>query len=317
MTRPSYEKIKEIAIDSMVVRSPAVSFLAEGEGNYNYLLEEDGRKLVLRCKKSDEVEFADSLAKEYILLRFLAAAGINNFPKAVHFDATHNVLIESFLAGETILLNELSDAQLQQYVECMHRVFSIDTDALANFCDQEGFPQPPSADLLRSIDVYGTKRLQAAKQGNWPIETEIIAWLEANLQQNYLLAQQHVDGRKTGLGIGDIQAEIILSESGEIQLFDLEHARYSHSIGLSYLKIHGNFSPEQFKTIVNTYATLSGTPKKELYAYMALEERLTRINDVIWAAMKWAETGEQQYHDLMYLRKAIAEKFLENAESGV
>ena len=44
-------KIRELIIQSSVVKNPDVSFLAEGFGSYNYLVEENGKKLVFRIKK--------------------------------------------------------------------------------------------------------------------------------------------------------------------------------------------------------------------------------------------------------------------------
>lgn len=92
--KPTTEHIKDIVQTAHIMREPAVSFLAEGYGNFTFLLQENDRKLVFRHSKNSEPQFSDSLASEYILLRYLHATGIECVPKAIYYhDATHPGLI--------------------------------------------------------------------------------------------------------------------------------------------------------------------------------------------------------------------------------
>lgn len=67
----SLKEVKEIILKSSLVTNPKVSFLAEGHGNSNYLIEENNKKFVFRVKKSNEIQFIDSLEREYTFLSSL------------------------------------------------------------------------------------------------------------------------------------------------------------------------------------------------------------------------------------------------------
>ena len=309
--RPSVEFVKEITQTAQVMGNPTVSFLAEGYGNYNFLLQEDGRKLVFRYSKNAEPQFADSLTNEYVLLRYLHAVGINYCPKAVYLDPIHPVLIQSYLEGKEVSLGDLTNSQLQQYITTLHQIFSLTPNGLKRFCDQEGFPDlPPAGSILEAVTIYGHNRLELAQTGQWEVEPSVLTWLQVHLDQNKKIAQTLHQTESVGISLGDLQSHVIVSDSGDVQFFDFDHARYSHSIGLGLLDTLNTLSQEQFAFVAQCYAELTDTSVSSLEQQIAMEKQLTLINDVTWAAMQWAQTGEKQYKTLTYQRKDIADQFL-------
>ena len=96
----SLNKVKELILSSSLVKNPKISFLAEGHGNCNYIVEENNKKLILRIKKSTETQFDDSLEREYVFLKFFDSQGIDFCPKAIYYNKDKKYLIETFIEGK-------------------------------------------------------------------------------------------------------------------------------------------------------------------------------------------------------------------------
>jgi hypothetical protein len=309
--RPTIEFVKDVTQTAQVMRNPSVSFLAEGHGNYNFLLQEDDRKLIFRFNKNAEPQFVNSRITEHTILRYFHAVGITCCPNAIYLDDTHPVLIESYLEGKEVTLDQLTNTQLQQYITTLHQVFSLKPNDLKRFCEQEGFPDlPPAGSIPEAVTIYGHNRLQVAKTGAWQVEPTILNWLQERLDKNMKIAKSLQQPNLVGVSLGDLQSHVIVSSTGDVQFFDFDHACYSHSIGLGSLDTLNTLSPEQFAFVVHCYAELTQTPVHKLQQQITMEKQLTLINDVTWAAMQWAQTGKEQYKTLTYQRKRIAEAFL-------
>jgi len=89
-------------------------------------------------------------------------------------------------------------------------------------------------------------------------------------------------------------------ENDKIWMIDWEFAAISYGHELAYSKIHSYPTPDQFEFSVKKYASHSGLKEQILYNEIVLEEKVTRVNDVIWAAMKWGENKKDKNESIKY-----------------
>jgi hypothetical protein len=91
--------------------------------------------------------------------------------------------------------------------------------------------------------------------------------------------------------------------------YDFEHCSISKSPGLGYIKIHGKFDKLQFDYLIERYSVYSKQSKETILKHTLAEEKIIRVNDVIWSAMKWAKTKENKFKQLTYDRIRLADSF--------
>ena len=110
---------------------------------------------------------------------------------------------------------------------------------------------------------------------------------------------------------GDIGGNI-RSGGGKMYFIDWEFSSVSSSTELGYIKIHSHPTSKQFRQIVKLYAECSGISQEDILDGIKLGEKVTRVNDVIWAAMKCgqAETLKdiKKFKQLTYKRMEIYKK---------
>lgn len=297
----SEKELIKLAAKSSLVTTPQVSFLAEGFGNENYLLEEDGEKYVLRLKKSTESQFLDSLEKENSFLKYFEHEGIDFCPKALYFDYDENFLIENFVEGELVSQRDFSNDQIDLFAEQLYKIFNLDVSGFTAFCKKNDLKFYEYIDPIESLRLYGFNRFKEVKEGSLP--KEIVKWIEKALEENlrYLENISETEN-KLGFAWGDIQSKLLIDSNGKMNFYDFEHASIAKSFGLSYIKIHGSFSDEQLDFLIDRCAHHFKYSRDILVLDMNANEKIVKTNDVVWAAMKWATTREKEYEDLTYRR---------------
>lgn len=299
------EKVKETGI----VESPEVSYLAEGYGNKNYLVEEGDRKLVYRVKKDGEDQFADSLRREFTFLRYAEYSGLDFCPKVFFYDEEDGFLLEEYLEGEKVPLTDLSEEQLDQYAKQLAKLSGLDIEKFFEFCEENDLKEIEPDDEIEQLQKYGFNRFEEAKKGDIP--KEVIEWISRRLEENLSMLESAEEKQKY-FTWGDIPSNVIVDSAGNIKFYDFEHVAIVSGNTLSYIKIHGDLDEEQFDFLVKRYAVYSGQNERDMRERMQLEEKITRVNDVVWAAMKWAQTGEKKFEDLTYERMELAEEIEPN-----
>ncbi len=300
-------KIKKLAISSGLVKDPEVSFFAEGYGNYVYLIQENDQKLVLRIKKSNEKQFIDSLEKEYAFLRYFESKGITFCPRALFYNKKDNFLIENFIEGEKISQNDLSNEQIDLFAKQLYDLFQLSSVEFFDFCKNHKLKKFEYSSPIDSLKTYGFKRFNEADKKQIP--EDVIVWVQDKLNKNLesLNKRSSRDGH-IGFAWGDVQSEMIIDDSGGINFYDFEHARISQSSDLSYIKIHGIFSDSQFDYLIDRYSHYSKKSKKVLLKEINTTEKIIRVNDVVWAVRKWADTQEEEFKKMTYERIKSVEK---------
>jgi hypothetical protein len=303
----SIDEIKKLALKVPFLNDPEVFFLSEGFGNYNYTLEEGGKKYVLRIKKSEETQFSDSLEKEYVFLKYFRHKGVNFCPDVYFYDREDNFLIEDFLEGIEVSQNDFSVEQIDLFAKQLQELFALEVSdfpffAAENQCKKFGYVSP-----LVSLDRYGFNRFETAKKSG--LDAEVSSWINARLKRNRSYLKKMEERKETlGFAWGDIQSRVIVGSEGRMYFYDFEHVAVSNNFGLSYIKIHGSFNDSQFTYLVERCALYFNKTISELLSEITAEENIIRVNDVVWAAMKWAETGDDEFKNTMLKRMKLAEK---------
>tara|TARA_B100001989_G_C24544059_1_gene469517 strand:- start:636 stop:1601 length:966 start_codon:yes stop_codon:yes gene_type:complete len=295
----SEKELIKLARRSSFIKNPKVSFLAEGFGNENYLLEESGERYVLRLKKSTESQFFDSLEKENSFLKYFEHQGVDFCPKALYFDRDENFLIENYIEGDLVPQRDFSDDQIDVFAQQLHQLFTLSVPGFAIFCEENSLKCFDYVDQIEGLRIYGFNRFNEVKKEKLP--KEVVNWIEKTLRENLKYLESENEN-ELGFTWGDIQSKLIIDSSGKMNFYDFEHACISNSFGLSYIKIHGSFASKQIDFLIERCAHYFKRSKESLVVDMNANEKIVGTNDAVWAAMKWSATGKREYEDLMYAR---------------
>lgn len=297
----SDKEIIDLVEKSFLVKYPKVSFLAEGFGNESYLLEENGRKFVLRLKKSTKTQFSDSLERENSFLKYFEYQGLDFCPKALFYDKDKNFLIENFIEGKLVSQRDFLNDQIDVFAKQIHTLFHLDTTIFASFCAEYNLKFFDYVDPVEGLKLYGFNRFDEVNKDK--LSKEIVEWIETTLAENLKYLEDASKNKKNlGFAWGDIQSKLIIDAEGKMNFYDFEHACISDSFGLSYIKIHGSFNEEQFNFLIDRCAHYFDCTRESLVFDMNANEKIIRTNDVVWAAMKWSTTDEMAFEDLLYKR---------------
>lgn len=296
-------EIKKFAIKSKLVKDPIVYFLAEGFGNYCFLIEENRRKYVLRIKKTNEEQFIDSLEREYVFLKYFNFKGIHFVPEVYYFDKTENFLIENFLEGKMVHQKDFTDVQIDLFAKQLHQLFNLDVDEFFEYCEKNNLRKFEIKSEIQTFKKYGLNRFKLFENSKF-ISKRIIEWLKDKLESNFKYLESIENSSENNLGFnwGDVQSKIIENEKGEMFFYDFEHVDLYSSGSLLDIKIHGKFSTKKFKYLVERYAYYFNKSKQFYLDEIVSQEKIIRVNDVVWAVMKWNETKEKKFEDLTYKR---------------
>jgi len=274
-----------------------LSFLGEGNGNFNFLVQEGEKKCVLRFKKSKEKQFMDSLEREYVFLKYFEECGIDFCPKALYYDKTRNFLIESFLEGGKLSQKKFSPQAIDLFAKKIWQIYSLSVSDFHKFCEENGFKKYEMDDPIESLERFGFKRLEGVRKD--AIDKKTRKWLGDRLKENLEYLKGLSYDKVGGFSAGVIQNDVFIEEDGKMSLYDFEFVNIYDGPPLVWVKIHGDFSKKQFDYFVERYSHYSGVSKKKLLEGIKKREKIIRVNDVIWAAMKLDEQGNCDFMKLM------------------
>ena len=211
----SLEEIRELALSSPVFENPEVSFLAEGFGNYNYLIEERGKKFVLRVKKSHENQFSDSLEKEYVFLSYFKKSGIDFCPEVLFYDSKRCFLVETFLEGNKVSQADFTVKQIDQFAAQLYKLFRVSVSGFEKYSKENSLKKFHHLSPAESLELYGFKRFEDVDVS--VVGTEIYDWIKTELSNNSEYVQTlELSGPKLGFSWGDIQSEVIVDSAAEL-----------------------------------------------------------------------------------------------------
>lgn len=294
-----------------------VELIKSGHRRDAYVLtSKSNQKCILKMQRETGDVFTGS--NDVLMQSFLRHCGIDFVPEILFSTDNHSIFFESFAGEEHASFNQLDDHDIDIVAKQLFQLHSIKADDYFTFAKENGFHdlRIGSGEIkietpLGHLNTYGYARFEIVKKGCK--DTYIVNWLETKLEENKKIVDKLMS---TSLGEahpqwGDIGGN--LRRTGEKIFFtDFEHSCLGYGSELSYIKIHSHMDEDKFKKLVSRYSYCSKQPENELYDSISVSERLTRVNDVVWAAMKWvlADTPDKsdKYRELTYKRLGLAEK---------
>jgi len=260
-----------------------VTQIKQGQNASIYCVVVNDEKYIVRLGY-DTQQSGSSLEKATRVQQLLFKNKFKHCPEPIMYDSTEHASIERFVVGEQKPFSKYTKGGLDNFIVALTELHQM---------DRSMFQDLEVVNPLDSIAIYGTDRLVAAK-ADLPQEQDLFAFLDDELQKNIsLLQQQKPICSKPFLIHGDI-GKNCLQQADKAVLIDWEHARLSYSHELDYIKIHSHPSVEQFMYLVEEYAARMDIAVEVLQEQIKLNERIVRLNDVIWAAMRWGETQSQK-----------------------
>ncbi len=276
-----------------------------GESNHNFIFKSSGEKYVLRSNL-EEKRSTYRLDQERKILKFLENQGISFVPRSIRYDENEKTHITSYVGEQDIGLEEMDQNLLEEWVEKLVQIHRLDFQKFRQFCEENGYSYSEPETLKQTIQKYGFDRLEFAEEN---IEHELLDWCRDKLEEINDNIKEDEDPH-IGLTHGDIANNT--RAGGEIYFIDWELGRFSRNPEnmLSYLFIHEKLSQKRYKLIKDIYREKTGI--EDLEEGLRQSERLTRVNDVIWALRKAAKLKDrEEEEEYIQLAEERKEKFEE------
>ncbi len=290
------------------MRGARISLLKSGHQRDTFSVAVEKKKYIGRVGKDNNVGGA-SIASEVRMLKFFEYAGITFTPKVLHYNKTLDISIEEFVGTHDADFKDFITDDIDLIAKQLVTIHQLPAKDFRAFCKKENFPLPKTLSEKASIDIFGTKRFAQAVK-TCP-DKKVLAWIAPRLQVNVKEASLKHPRGSEHLVWGDVGSNI-RSTKNQIFFIDWEFFRIEHSPELAYIKIHSHPRAPLFRALVKAYAKYSKISEQILYEKIAREEKIIRVNDVIWAAMKWGESvgtaEEKKYQALTCKRMKLFEK---------
>lgn len=285
-----------------------IEILKSGHNRTTYLLTNDKGKKYIVKKGNESKDLGSASLVDVRVQSFLKSAGCDFIPKIIYYDEKNDLYIESHVGDYGIRFSDLSDAEMITFIQQLVLVHSLNPNQYKGFAKEKGFEEPVILSLADTIQVHGFDRFKIVKE--LCPDQKVKDWIETHLQQNIIYAQDQPLSAPH-LKWGDI-GENLRKDESKLYFIDWEFSRLGFGSELAYIKIHSHLPDDKFSRLVALYATYSGRGIDELLAEIDISEKITRTNDVIWAAMKWCQSESSKdaayYKDLTYKRIELAEK---------
>ena len=283
-------------------RDKKVSLVKRGVKRAVYFLVNKKNEKHIAKKINNTKDLSSTNINDIISQNFITSMGYNFVPKIISYDSEHDIHIESFVGDRNIPLKDLGKKQLDIFAKQLSVIHKLPIEKYYEFCLERGFDEPKITSSIDSLKIFGYDRYKIVKK-SCP-DDGVKKWIEVNLHRNLVILKNSPQ-TKPHLTWGEIGENLRQGKSG-LYFIDWEFSELGYGNELAYIKIHSHLSPEKFKYLVASYADSSGKSIKSIMADIDREERLTRVNDVIWAAMKWCQskTAEDinKYKTLTYKR---------------
>lgn len=294
-------------LSELNLKNPKISYLDSNSDNYVYLIEDGKKKYVLKLKKKDEKQFANSLEKEYIILKYFEEKKLNFISNTYYHNLENNYLIQQYLIGDEVFQKDFDDKQIDTFAKQLYKIFSLSVDDFYEFCEKNSFKKYKVQDTYENFKIYGQNRFLEVEEKI--IGSKKYNWIKKKLDENMDLINKSKElKKKIGFNWGKIQNKVLIDSKNHMSFFDFEHVKISDSNELAYIKIHSDFSKKQFKKLVESYSKYSKIKIDDLYDEINFNEKIIRLNDVIWSAMKYSKNKNLKYETMLNNRIELFKK---------
>jgi len=244
------------------------------------------------------------------MYKYFEEKGIEFVPKVISFNEELGILIETSVGETHIKICNLENNLLDIFVEQLVNIHNLDYKEFLAFCKVNSFDVPQVTSPTESLERFGIKRFKRAK-ATCP-DVEVINWIQPKLEKNIEIVKAIIHFDIPNINWGDIGGNT-RTDGEKIWFIDFEYSSVGYGNELAYFKIHSHPTEEQFKYIVNKYSGYSKTDVNDVFEEIKSDELIIRVNDVIWAAMKWGENKSddqlsKKYENLTFERMKLCEE---------
>jgi len=288
--------------------------LAQGEYNLNYVVEQDGRRWVLRVNMGSQIQRDDQIVYEYNALCLLAESGVTPRPYFVDDSRTHlpyGVLGMAYLPGETLDYRRDLEAAARLFA----RVHSAPIEGEHALIHEERPLTMTYEECARLLPVYLESPL--ADLALRAYLGEVLAWaVEARHQEAYFLADPWPCIINTEVNSGNFIAN---RAQGTLHLVDWEKPLWGDpSQDLSHFsvptttlwKTDYRMTPADKRAFLDAYraAVPDAHLRDTIEARVCLRDPFNCLRGISWSAMAWVmyQTGEHAVRNADTFRKVSA-----------
>lgn len=317
MTRTAKEQKTESRLEKFlsktVLKNSRKKLIKRGF-NHDIFRLEKGKKLYIAHIGRGRRDSGSSLLKAYRVLKFLEFKKVAFVPRVISYSKKSDILVQTYVGIRNALFKSLSNKGVKQFVAQLYLIHSLDHKEYKKYCKKHNLPIPYIESGKQSIRTYGIDRFNIVKK-RCP-NKRVTKWIKVRLKKNvnnvYRSSTSNKEhAHKPHICWGDIGGNIRIG-GDRMYFIDWEFSSIGYGTELGYIKIHSHPTAKQFRQLVRLYSQHSGVPQKKILENIKLEERITRVNDVIWAAMKWGEAetaGDiKKYKKLTFERIKIYRK---------
>ncbi len=281
-----------------------VELIKSGNNRSTYLLEsKSGKKLILK-KSHAKNDLPFSSLNDVRVQTFIKSLGYDFVPEIIFCDKGNEYFIEAYVGEENIKVNDMSDELLEVFAKQLAEVHKQTFSQYQEFCKKNDFEVPKAILPEESLKIFGFNRFEIVEK--LCEDKEVVNCLKGQLNANLELLRKN----KTSVDSAHLLWGIIGNEmrfSGDkIYFVGWEFSRVGNGSELSFMKIHSGINENVLKKIIALYSKYSGKTEEELYEEIKIEEKITRVNDAIWATMKWCESeteeDKEKYKELTFER---------------
>lgn len=136
--------------------------------------------------------------------------------------------------------------------------------------------------------------------------------MEERLKENKKAIENQTTTRPL-LVHGDL-GDNIRRDDGNLYVIDWELSRFAHGPELGYIIIHGHLDRDQARCLLSSYAREMKRDLKSLEREIARDMKIIKVNDVIWAARRYAQMLERGMEDADKYRKMAFQRKREYRE---
>ena len=280
------KKLEKYCATVDILLNPKITLRKSGYNYDTYYLHTKTGSYVARVEKGKR-DSGSSLENANTVQMFFESKNIDFVPKNVKYDREKGIHVETYVGTRDISIKKLDTKLLDCFIKQLSIIHSFQYGEIQQFCIKNNFPVLRAETPLGNLKIFGIDRFKIVKK--LCPNKKIIAWIEPKLEHNISLLKGMKDKEKPFLRVGDLTD--IRTDGTFVWIIDWEYTIILYEHELSYIKIHVRPPQEKFETMMKLYAEHSGMLVSDLYAETKIEERVTRLNDVIWAAMKWGETN--------------------------
>jgi len=290
-----------------------LKLIKNGHNRSIYLLKaKSGKKYIVK-KGNDAKDLGSINLNDVRAQSFLRQSGCNFVPEIIYWDKESDLYIESYVGDKDIPFKSLKDKDLEVFAKQLAIVHSFSADQYVKFCQNNKFDIPKITTPVEDLKTFGFDRYNIAKETCK--DEKVIKWLSQRLLKSLEITKNPETVQLAPhFCWGDIGNNIRTDKSGKIYFIDWEFSKIGQESELAYIKIHSKLKPKQFKKLVTLYVEYRNAEitTDALRTAIINSEKVTRTNDVVWAAMKWGQTKTRilanKYKNLTYKRISLAEK---------